>query len=316
MISYLLSSAISSRRATHSQMPCSQRSWTLPWLVTAALLSATSVEITALEGGVTSTGRGWDSSIDHEAPTAEERTAEKAARQKAIAADIKRLNKRLTNQPSVADTKALHERFKAIKQQRGWSEETGMVFGIRDMNAILDDRSALHPNLLASFVQFRDDMAKRDIDVIFIPFPPTPHVYGHELVDGITADQEYAPGWTKMILEMLEADLEIIEPLEAWRAASKEKLVIKWPNDFHTADGGRMIAADMLAERLQRYQFARDLSKNVPAYSFETQTTTSAKTRIGVVNKQYAPGTPELNFKELTAKHPFEFIQVKANRKK
>ena len=77
-----------------------------------------------------------------------------------------------------------------------------------------------------------------------------------------------------------------------------------------------MIAADMLAERLQRYQFVRDLAKNVQAYSFETETTTSTKSRIGVVNEQYARDTPDVTFKALTAQHPFEFIKVNTDRKK
>ena len=46
-----------------------------------------------------------------------------------------------------------------------------------------------------------------------------------------------------MMLSLLENDIEIIDPIEEFRAASNDKLVVNWANDFHTADGGRMIAA-------------------------------------------------------------------------
>ncbi len=265
----------------------------------------------ALEGGVTSTGKNWNSSITHEPVDEALRVEEQAARKKAIQADIQRLNDRLSRKASAADSEELMTHLENIRKQQGWAPEVGMVFGTRDILSITKGQDALHPNLLASFVQFKEDMAKRDIDVIFLPFPPTPHVYGHDLVEGISADQEYTPGWTKMMLQMLEADLEVIDPLTEWRKASKDKMVIKWPNDFHTASGGRMIAGDLLAERLQRYDFARELKPNTEQTSFNTREQRSTKKRIGQVNSKgsYAQDTVAVNHVALLKDRTFEVVE-------
>ena len=46
----------------------------------------------------------------------------------------------------------------------------------------------------------------------------------HDLVDGIDASM-VTPSWTKMLLEFLENDVEIIDPIEEFRAHSKDELV-------------------------------------------------------------------------------------------
>ena len=188
-------------------------------------------------------------------------------------------------------------------------KEQNRVYGIRDIEPIVKGMDKLDENMLKCIVQLRNDLAERGIDFIFIPLPPTPHVYAHDLVDGIEASNDYTPGWTKMLLELLENDVEIIDPIEEFRAASKDELVVKWPNDFHTGDGGRMITAKALAKRLQRYQFVRDLEPFKETYVVEEYEQNCAKTRIAVVNKQ-GKGTDDPGFASVLKPTTFKAINV------
>ena len=260
---------------------------------------------------MTSTNDAWKPSINHKAPPAEIRAAEKKDRATAIAGDIKRLKERISLKPNEADTAAFHKKLKDIAKHQGWTPEVELVFGTRDINSILRKQDTLPKNLLPSFIQLKKDLAKRDIDVIFVPLAPTPHVYGHKLIDGITAEHEYTPGWTKMMLQMLEADLEVIDSLSEWRrlADSDPKLLIKWANDFHTASGGRQVAAQLLTERMQRYTFMQELKPDT-APVFKRSVSKVGKKRIGQVNKkgEYGAGTVSMDFQSLLSQRRFEVI--------
>ena len=99
-------------------------------------------------------------------------------------------------------------------------------------------------NLLAALKQLNEDFKARDIDFIFVPLVPTPQFAAHTLVDGIEANTDYYPGWTEMMIELLENDIEIVDTTEEFRAAAEDDVLVSWANDFHTGSRGRQIAAD------------------------------------------------------------------------
>ncbi len=264
----------------------------------------------ALEGGQTADSSQWNNRIKHEEPSEVERSKELQARSDAIAADIRRLKKRLTRVPPPEKMEALHKRLQEIVAQNGWVPELQMVFGIRNVEPMIAKDETLPENFVECIVQLKRDLEKRGVDLIYMPLAASPTIYGHELVEGIDAHHEYHPGWTKMLLELLENDIEVIDPLEEFRAQSNADLIVNWPNDFHTGDGGRLIAAQMLADRLQRYEFAREWRQHIPEWEMERQTVASHASRISVVNKRSGhaktyPGAPKL----LRGKRKFDIIQ-------
>ena len=268
-------------------------------------------QASSLEGGVTS-DEGWDNSIQNEEVSDEARAKELEARKAAIAADKARLTKRLETAPNAELTEKLHAKLKEVVAQKGLVKEQGkhaFVYGIRDIEPIVNGMDQLDENFLKCIIQLRDDLAKRGIDFIFMPLPPNPHVYAHDLVDGINADMDYTPGWTKMLLQFLENDIEIIDPIEEYRKQSKADLVVNWPNDFHTASGGRLIAAKMLAERLQRYEFVQRLQPFVDTYELEEVDQKAGKTRIAVVNGQ-GKESDDPGFKSITNQNVFKVLKV------
>ena len=265
-----------------------------------------------LEGSLTSESRFWNETITNQPVTEEERAAEKAARQAAIAKDIERLKARLQTAPSPELTAKLHSKLEEVVANKGLVPEQLMVYGIRDIEPILKGQDALLGTMLDCLVQFKNDLAERDIDLIFLPLPPTPHVYAHDLVDGLEANQDYTPGWTKMLISMLENDIEVIDPIEEFRAHSKDKLLVKWANDFHTGDGGRMIAAKLLAERMQRYGFAKDLNQFTDSYEFTEVESGVTKTRIAGVNGHKSK--EDKGFKNTLKDKRFTYLNVKRKK--
>ena len=207
-----------------------------------------------------------------------------------IQAEIARLQARLKTAPSEAKMEELHGKLQTIVDNFGWEPQQEMVYGIRSTQPMLRGQNTMPKNLLAALKQLNEDFKARDIDFIFVPLVPTPQFAAHTLVDGIEAiggDTDYYPGWTEMMIELLENDIEIVDTTEEFRAAAEDDVLVSWANDFHTGSRGRQIAADALAKRLQRYDFAQKLqaTANQSKITEKSKTGTMMPQRILVVNR-------------------------------
>ena len=120
-------------------------------------------------------------------------------------------------------------------------------------------------------------MKARGIDLIIIPGVPKLVYKSHLLVDGIDPQAEIWPGWTEMTLQLLENDIEVIDTVEEFRAAAGGDVPVTWINEPHTGSEGRKIYGELLAERLQRYEFARKAQAKPPALSYVKKEKTGAK---------------------------------------
>jgi len=277
--------------------------------VSALLFAQLPLCVKALEGAVTSRSNEWKGVAPTKTVPDAQRAGELQARQKVMASHKKHLERRLSTVPSDAALAEMHAEMKKIKANFGWAEEQKMVWGVRDIDGILQDQGEVPKDLLAAIVQLKEDLAARDIDFIFIPYPPTPHYQGHLLSNKVNADQDYTPGWTRMLIQLLEHDIEVIDPLELYRKQAENPYLINWVNDFHTASHGREITAKLLAERLQRYDFVRELQGNRDNWSetMKESKKSSFPQRNFVVNKGLRSMKTEdipPNQKKWHAKHP------------
>ncbi len=240
-------------------------------------------------GGYLSDHRDWRNAPDMIRPDPATRAREVAARQEAIARDIRRLQARLDRAPDTATEARIHARLREIHEAYGWVPEIGLMFGRRDMEVILNRQTEMPEDLLRAFVQFRKDLEARGADLIVMPLAPTPFFATHLVVDGVGPETEIYPGWTRMMLQLLEADIEVIDTVDEFRAEADNDLLISWVNDFHTGSRGRQIAAQALARRLQRYDFARDLAGNAALWTERVQERTgcSYPQRITMVNGMF-----------------------------
>ena len=255
----------------------------MPIVAYSAVLSAA----LALEGGSTSMSEPWKSVTPHTKPDASTRQAEKSAREADIKSEIARLQDRLKTTPSAAKMKELHDKLQTIVDNFGWEPQQEMVYGVRSTQPMLRGQNTMPKNLLSALKQLNEDFKARDIDFIFVPLVPTPQFAAHTLVDGIEANTDYYPGWTEMMIELLENDIEVVDTVEAFRASAEDDVLVSWANDFHTGSRGRQIAADALAERLQRYDFAREHQRhaNKAKVTEKSKTGTMMPQRILVVNR-------------------------------
>jgi len=240
----------------------------------------------ALEGGDTSSNSAW-SNVSITYPDAITRQKELRDRQAAIQADIARLEARLQRVPDESRMNQLHEELNKVKAAYGWEPKSELVYGIRSLDPMLKGQNTMPKELLAAFVQLNKDLRARGIDLIITPMAPTPHFHAHTLVDGIGPEDEYYPGWTEMVIEMLKADLEVIDTVEEFRREAENPILVSWVNDFHTGSMGRQIVAQAIAKRLQRYDFARDLIGNSNKWTANVKEMTgcSFPQRITTVNR-------------------------------
>ena len=218
----------------------------------------------ALEGGSTSRDAVWKSVRHQPSPSASERQ-EELARSAAIQAEIAKLNKRLGNQPSAAATKALHAKLEEVIANYGWSPELELVLAFVQRNQFSMVRMRFLPNYSKHSLNCAM-IWRHAVPTLSWCLWRTPQVSSHLLVDGVDADHEYAPGWTKMMLQFLENDIEIVDTTAEFRQAADSDMLVNWVNDFHTGGAGRRRRA-AVAERLQRYAFARELAENTSMWT-------------------------------------------------
>jgi len=234
----------------------------------------------ALEGGLTTTSTNWTRHPvpSMTRPSPEQRKKELRQRATDISVQKTKLRKRLEQVPDTATMKKVQTKLQEIYQNNGWVPELQVVYGLRDMEPMMKGVGTLNPGLLAGYKQFQEDLRKRDIDLIVLPYPAMPHFTTHLLVDGVDPQDEIYPGYTQMLLTFLENDIEVVDFLSEFRQASGGDIDVHWPNDTHVGSLGRRISAAKLAERLQRYDFARDRGKGKDPIGYTEVSWTGAKT--------------------------------------
>ncbi len=95
----------------------------------------------------------------------------------------------------------------------------------------------------------------RGIDLIVVPFPSKEDVNADVFSDKAPADGWFLPCREKLMLQLLEADIEVIELIQPLRQARNRFPWVFYDNrDQHPADGAIQVAAEEIAKRLARYE--------------------------------------------------------------
>lgn len=112
------------------------------------------------------------------------------------------------------------------------------------------------PSIIATV---KDWLKQRDIDLIFVPAPKMTEVYPDRVVSHVPKDRIVAPHMRKMLLDLLRADVEVVDLLPAFLKAreqdDREPLFL--PTDTHWSDRAQRIAAQDIMARLERYPFVK-----------------------------------------------------------
>ena len=228
--------------------------------------TSTALTVGGLEGGLTGQDPIWKKAPPVQQPTDAERAKEVAAREAAMKADIARLKERMSKTPSASDKKLIDDKLQVIYDTKGWSEESKTAYELGAIEMYQQGQTELPAETLEAFVQFNKDMKARGIDLILLPATPKLNYESHLLFDGVDAKTEVWPGWSNMMVQLLEHDIEVIDTVDEFRAAASGKVPVVWKNDGHTGPEGRRIMGEALAKRLQRYEFARTLQAKPKAW--------------------------------------------------
>ncbi len=99
-------------------------------------------------------------------------------------------------------------------------------------------------------------LRERGIDVLFVTVPKMTEVYPEHFLDHVPADGVLAPQIRRVVLELLEADVEAIDLLhDLRRERDTGDGPLYQPADPHWTPRAQAIAARRIAERMLRYDF-------------------------------------------------------------
>jgi hypothetical protein len=108
-------------------------------------------------------------------------------------------------------------------------------------------------------------LKQRGIDLIVVPVPKMTEVYPEFFAAHCPADRVVVPRFRRIVQDLLQADVEVIDPLPlllAERDPSPEFLY--QPVEPHWSARGQRVAARAIAERLQRYGFGQQALADRP----------------------------------------------------
>jgi len=99
-------------------------------------------------------------------------------------------------------------------------------------------------------------LKSRGIDIIFVPVPKMTEIYPEHFADHCPSDRIVAPQLRRILLELLESDVEVVDLLPLLlREKDKESALLYQPADPHWGPAAWTLAARAVAVRLKRYDF-------------------------------------------------------------
>lgn len=115
-------------------------------------------------------------------------------------------------------------------------------------------------NFAAGILALRDYLKERNVDLIVIRVPSRHEVAFPHFISGQMTPGLLDPAYLQLAEQLLDADVEYIDGLEAMHRHSAEYPLSYWytlPREGHPAEGLSRILAPVIAERLNRYQLPR-----------------------------------------------------------
>lgn len=160
------------------------------------------------------------------------------------------------------------ELTRILKENQG-RNDTGFMFRKPDMEHVAGNRIFEgKPTPVECLAEFSKQLKQQGTDLIVVPLPNQIMVHGHKLFDGIGPGDDLWPAYTQGMIKLLEADVEVIDLLPAFQAYQGEDYVIH-KYDHHWGSAGMHLAAEAIAERLQRYDWLKQ--EQLPAEDFSSR---------------------------------------------
>ena len=105
------------------------------------------------------------------------------------------------------------------------------------------------------------------VDLIFVPVPKLVQVYPERILKNAPSDRILAPHMRKLILQLLDEDVEVIDLLpEFLKLSASGAPPLYLPADSHWSQMTQKLTAHLLAQRLARYPFVQKALKQPPKF--------------------------------------------------
>ncbi len=128
-------------------------------------------------------------------------------------------------------------------------------------------------------VEFKDFLKERGLDFLLVPVPTKAEVFLDKLLSGKFDARKLPvlnPYGRKILLELTRAGVEVVDLLptflEARAERQPEEETLYQPQDTHWTDRGLRLAAGIIAERIKKYPWYKDLEESAVDFSVEEVT--------------------------------------------
>jgi len=193
--------------------------------------------------------------------------ATKRARQEAIATDIARIHRLLASHQNswdhwVDEVEPWRRKLKnTARESGGGILKDGLFFKIfnnlRYQQVIDAGEAAPAPKMIRAL---HAELDSRGIDLIVVPFPFKEEVHSDVFLSGAPADNIFVPERLRLILDLLEAGIEVLDlTLPLHDAPDRSSLFYPY-EDTPPADGAIQVAASAITKRLKRYDIPAEIS--------------------------------------------------------
>ena len=145
----------------------------------------------------------------------------------------------------------------------------GYIFNKNALNYLVDTNLEAGPentHPLDTISQFDAKMKRLGIDFLWVPIPSIEEVYPENFLDSVPPDLTVQPGMRRLMLSLLERDVEVLDLLRPFIAARDGyKLGLK--RDDHWNNVQIELAASLVGERLRRYGFVQAAAAQAKRYT-------------------------------------------------
>jgi hypothetical protein len=154
----------------------------------------------------------------------------------------------------------------AAGSQRG---RNGYIFNKNALNYLVDtdlEAGVEGTRPLDTLTGFDRRMKERRIDFIYVPIPSIEEVYPENFLEAPPADLTVQPAMRRLMLSLLERDVEVIDLLRPFLAA-RDGYRLGLKRDDHWNDVQIELAASIVAERLRRYPWVQAAAAQAKRYT-------------------------------------------------
>jgi hypothetical protein len=146
-----------------------------------------------------------------------------------------------------------------------------------------------------AIVDYKNQLKAKGIDFLFVVIPAKTEIFPDKISDKATDSAYVTPYTRKLMLELEEAGVEVVDLLPAIIDARKKDESIYMKQDTHWSGSGIQLSAKIIADRIKEYSWYKDACPKPIAYK-----TKEAKfTRSGDI-RDMLPDNEKITYRPMT----------------